>query len=94
MHPFPADCGVWVGVGGHVPLPAASRVGRRVRFWAEAGMCMLTRSLLLELFLFGDCRDLNNNAITELTATLFDKLTNLQELYVTLDAAIHAPFRS
>ena len=61
-------------------------------------MCMLTRSLLLELSSSGDlrvdCRDLYDNAITELAATLFDILTNLQELYVTLDAAMHAPFPS
>ena len=31
-----------------------------------------------------DCRDLNDNAITELVPTLFDKLTNLVFLYVTL----------
>ena len=42
--------------------------------------------------LFGrlDCRYLNNNAITELAATLFDKLTNLKKVYVTLNAAMHA----
>ena len=61
-------------------------------------MCMLTRSLLLELSSSGDlrvdCRDLDGNAITELAATLFDKLTNLVILYVTLNAAMHAPFRS
>ena len=67
-------------------------------FWAEAGMCMLTRSHLLEPSSSGfgrlDCRSLYNNAITELAATLFDKLTSLRDLYVTLDAAMHAPFRS
>ena len=67
-------------------------------FWAEAGMCMLTRSLLLEHSSSGvgrsDCRRLDGNTITELAATLFDKLTNLQSLYVTLDAAMHTPFRS
>ena len=55
-------------------------------FWVEAGMCMLTRFLLLELSSSGvlrsDCRYLNDNAITELAATLFDKLTNLKTLYV------------
>ena len=75
------------------------RVGaERVCFWAEAGMCMLTRSLLFEPSSSGvgraDCRYLNINAIAELVPTLFDKLTNLEELYVTLDAAMHAPFRS
>ncbi len=44
-------------------------------------MYMLTRSLLLELSSSGvgraDSRSLNNNAITELAPTLFDKLTNL-----------------
>ena len=29
-----------------------------------------------------DCRWLYDNAITELAATLFDKLTNLERLYV------------
>ena len=71
---------------------------RRVCFWAEAGMCMLTRSLLLALSSSGvgraGCRYLNNNTITELAATLFDKLTKLEQLYVTLDAAMHAPFPS
>ena len=71
---------------------------RRVCFLEEAGMCMLTRSLLLEPSSSGvgraDCRYLSGNAITELAATLFDKLTNLQQLYVTLDAAMHAPFPS
>ena len=43
---------------------------------------------------FSDCRDLNGNFITELAPTLFDKLTSLRELYVTLDAAMHAPFSS
>ena len=61
-------------------------------------MCMLTRSLLLALSSLGvgraDCRRLNDNAITELAPTLFDKLTNLERLYVTLNAAMHAPFRS
>ena len=59
-------------------------------------MCMLNRSLLLELSSSGvgraDCRRLDGNAITELAATLFDKLTSLTHLYVTLDAAMHAPF--
>ena len=41
-----------------------------------------------------DCRHLYNNAITELAATLFDKLTNLEYLCVTLDAAVHTPFPS
>ena len=63
--------------------------------WAEAGMCMLTRSLHLDLSSYGvgraDCRFLNNNAITELAATLFDTLTNLKKVYVTLNAAMHAP---
>ena len=67
-------------------------------FWAEVGMCMLTHSLLFELSSLGvgraDCRYLSGNAITELAATLFDKLTSLRDLYVTLDAAMHAPFRS
>ena len=58
-------------------------------------MCMLTCSLLLNLFLnrgLGrlNCRSLYNNAITELAPTLFDKLTNLQKLYVNLQSAIHA----
>ena len=38
-----------------------------------------------------DCRYLYKNAITELVPTLFDKLTNLEWLYVTLNAAMHAP---
>ena len=67
-------------------------------FWAEVGMCMLTHSLLLVLSSSGvgrsDCRRLDGNAITELAATLFDKLTSLKYLYVTLDAAMHAPFPS
>ena len=66
--------------------------------WAEAGMCMLTRSLHLEPSSSGvgrvDCRGLHNNDITELAATLFDKLTNLEWLYVTLNAAMHVPFPS
>ena len=66
--------------------------------WVYAGMCMLTRSLLLGLSSSGDlhvdCRYLYENAITELAPTLFDKLTNLVRLYVTLNAAMHAPFRS
>ena len=41
-----------------------------------------------------DCRYLQDNAITELAASLFDKLTNLEQLYVTLNAAMHAPFPS
>ena len=61
-------------------------------------MCMLTRSLLLALSSLGvgraDCRYLNVNTITELAATLFDKLTSLKHLHVTLDAAMHAPFPS
>ena len=61
-------------------------------------MCMLTRSLLLNSPLRGvgcaDCRRLDNNAITELTATLFDKLIDLERLYVPLDAAMHTPFPS
>ncbi len=67
-------------------------------FWVEAGMCMLTRSLLVDLSSsgggFSDCRYLYDNVITELAATLFDKPTNLGILYVTLDAAMHAPFPS
>jgi hypothetical protein len=59
---------------------------------------MLTRFLLLEPSSSGfgraDCRNLNNNAITELTATLFNTLTNLKYLCVTLDAAMHAPLPS
>jgi hypothetical protein len=94
----PFSCGVWMGVGGHIPLPAARRVGDECAFWAEAGMCMLTRSLLLEPSSSGvgraDCRYLQYNAITELVATLFDKLTSLKYLYVTLDAAMHTPFPS
>ena len=66
-------------------------------FWAEVGMCMLTHSLLFELSSLGvgraDCRYLSGNAITELAATLFDKLTNLGHLYVPLNAAMRAPFR-
>ena len=65
-------------------------------FWVEAGMCMLTRSHLLALSSSGvgraDCRYLDGNAITELAPTLFDKLTNLEKLYVTLNPAMHAPF--
>ena len=61
-------------------------------------MCMLTRSLLLALSSSGvgraDCRWLNNNVITDLVPTLFDKLINLKQLYVTLNAAMRAPFRS
>ena len=41
-----------------------------------------------------DSRSLNNNAITELVPTLFDKLINLEVLYVTLNAAMRAPFPS
>ena len=67
-------------------------------FWVYAGMCMLTRSLLLGLSSSGDlhvdCRYLYDNAITELAPTLFDNLTSLKSLCVTLDAAMHAPFRS
>ena len=70
----------------------------RVCFWVYAGMCMLNRSLLLELSSSGvgraDCRTLSRNAITELAATLFDTLTNLADMYVTLNAAMHAPFPS
>ena len=55
-------------------------------FWTEADMCMLTRSLLLDLSSSGfgrlDNRNLHDNAITELAPTLFDKLTNLGRLYV------------
>ena len=47
---------------------------------------MLTHRPFVSLLLIGggdpDCRGLNNNAITELAATLFDKLTNLEILYV------------
>ena len=46
---------------------------------------MLTRRLFASLLLIGgdpDCRYLYGNAITELAATLFDKLTNLVNLYV------------
>ena len=61
-------------------------------------MCMLTRFLLLEHSSSrvgrSDCRRLDGNAITELAATLFDKLTNLLKLYVTLDAAMHSSFPS
>ena len=58
-------------------------------------VCMVTRALLFEHPLESgvagsDCRYLNGNAITELAATLFDKLINLQTLYVTLQSAIHA----
>ena len=63
--------------------------------WVVVGMCMLTRSLLLEPSSSGvgraECRDLFDNAITELAPTLFDKLTSLTFLYVTLNAAMHAP---
>ena len=87
-----------VGVGVMFACQLREEGGGRVCFWAEAGLCMLTRSLLLELSSSGvgrvDCRSLHTNAITELAATLFDKLTNLQQLYVTFDAVMHAPFRS
>ena len=86
-----------MGVGGHVPLPAARRVGASVLLgggWT-VHVDLLSPSCTL---LFGvgraDCRALDDNAITELAATLFDKLTNLEWLYVTLNAAMHAPFRS
>ena len=83
--------------GGWRACSLASREegGGRVCFWAEAGMCMLTCSLLLEPSSSRvgrvDCRYLHDNAITELAASLFNKLTNLNYLYVTLNAAMHAP---
>ena len=47
---------------------------------------MLAHRPFVSLLLIGggdpDCRSLSDNAITELAATLFDKLTNLRELYV------------
>ena len=47
---------------------------------------MLTHRPFVSLLLIGggdpDCRSLSDNAITELPATLFDKLTNLMNLYV------------
>ena len=47
---------------------------------------MLTHRPFVSLLLIGggdpDCRSLDYNAITELAATLFDKLTSLVELYV------------
>ena len=47
---------------------------------------MLTHRPFVFLLLIGggdpDCRYLSDNAITELAATLFDKLTNLPFLYV------------
>ena len=47
---------------------------------------MLTRRPFVSLLLIGggdpDCRWLHDNAITEMAATLFDKLTNLERLYV------------
>ena len=47
---------------------------------------MLTHRPVVSLLLIGgggpDCRYLHSNAITELAATLFDKLTNLERLYV------------
>ena len=53
---------------------------------------MLTRRLFVSLLLIGggdpDCRYLWDNAITELAATLFDKLTNLRYLYVPRTIAI------
>jgi hypothetical protein len=59
---------------------------------------MLTRFLLLDLSSSGvgrvDCRSLAGTAFTELAPNLFDKLTNLRFLYVTLDAVMHAPFSS
>ena len=94
----PFSCGVCVGVWRACSLASREEGWGRVCFWAEAGMCMLTRSHLLEPTSSGfgraDCRRLDNNAITELAATLFDKLTNLERLYVTLDAAMHAPLPS
>ena len=86
--------------GGWRACSLASREegGGRVCLWVVVGMCILTRSLLLELSFSGvgraDFRDLSGNAITELAATLFNKLTNLWRLYVTLDAAMHALFSS
>ena len=86
------------GVGVMFACQPRGEGGGRVCFWAEAGLCMLTRSLLLEHSSSGvgraDCMMLNDNAITELAASLFYKLTNLGRLYVTLDAVMHAPFRS
>ena len=53
---------------------------------------MLTRCPFVSLLLIGggdpDCRYLYDNAITELAATLFDKLTNLVNLYVPRTIAI------
>ena len=52
---------------------------------------MLTHRPFVSLLLIGgdpDCRYLFRNAITELAATLFDKLTNLEELYVPRTIAI------
>ena len=53
---------------------------------------MLTRRPFVSLLLIGgggpDCRYLYGNAITELAATLFDKLTNLGTLYVPRTIAI------
>ena len=53
---------------------------------------MLTRRPFVSLLLIGggdpDCRRLSSNYITELAATLFDKLTNLETLYVPRTIAI------
>jgi hypothetical protein len=59
---------------------------------------MLAHSLLFDRSSSGvgrvDCRNFDGNAITELAANLFDKLTSLRDLYVTLNAAMHAPSSS
>ena len=92
----PYSCSVW-GVGS-CSLASSDEGWGRVCFWAEAGVCMLTRTLLFEPSSSGvgraDCRWLDGNVITDLAPTLFEKLTNLRFLYVTLDAVMHAPFSS
>ena len=92
---FPALFPAVRGGSGSCLLASREEGGGRVCFWAEAGMCMLTRSLLLALSSLGvgraDCRYLDDNDITELVPTLFDNTTNLQILYATLNAAMHAP---
>ena len=59
---------------------------------------MLTHRPFVSLLLIGggdpDCRLLSNNYITELAATLFDKLTNLETLYVPwIHAVVGASYR-